>query len=156
MTHAPPRLAGRILASAVFASLCFLANNVDGADDAGRGVYVKVCQRCHGLLTERTAWHDARVVPVIALPQGPNLSGVVGRPVGAIKTFRYSNAMQALAATGAVWEPATLDQYLTDTQKFVRGSYMILKVAQPQRQQVIEYLNRFARHRPDSPNVSAQ
>ena len=48
--------------------------------------------------------------------------------------------MRAFAAKGAVWDRETLDQYLTNSQKFVRGSYMFLKVAQPKRKQVIDYL----------------
>jgi cytochrome c2 len=116
-------------------------------EDIGRAVYVEVCQRCHGLITEQSSLLGARILPVVAVPPGPNLSNIVGRPVGSIKTFRYSNAMRAFAATGAVWDRATLDQYLINSQKLVRGSYMFLKVAQPKRKQVIDYLDRVARYR---------
>ncbi|MGI9525077.1 MAG: hypothetical protein ACR2PG_25900 [Hyphomicrobiaceae bacterium] len=34
-------------------------------------------------------------------------------------TVRYSNAMQAFAATGAVWDKETLDQSLKNSQKLV-------------------------------------
>ena len=116
-------------------------------EDVGRAVYIEVCQRCHGLITEQSSSLGVRVLPVVGLPLGPNLSNIVGRPVGSIKTFRYSNAMRAFAATGAVWDRNTLDQYLVNSQKFLRGSYMFLKVAQPKRKQVIDYLDRVARYR---------
>ncbi|MGI9410872.1 MAG: c-type cytochrome [Hyphomicrobiaceae bacterium] len=115
--------------------------------EIGRAVYVEVCQRCHGLITEQSSFLGIRILPVVVLPHGPNLSNIVGRPVGSIKTFRYSNAMRTFAATGAIWDKETLDQYLINSQQLVRGSYMYLKVAQPKRKQVIDYLDRVARHR---------
>ncbi|MGI9423956.1 MAG: c-type cytochrome [Hyphomicrobiaceae bacterium] len=140
----------QVICSAIIGAIGLILSSaalVRADDDAGRTAYVEVCQRCHGLITERTSAFSARVVPVVMLPLGPNLTGIIGRPIGSIKGFRYSNAMQALAATGAVWDLATLDQYLTDSQKFVRGSYMFLKVAQPKRKQVLDYLDRVARYR---------
>ena len=122
-------------------------STVCAEEDIGRAVYIEVCQRCHGLITEQSSSLGARVLPVVGLPLGPNLSNIVGRPVGSITTFRYSNAMRAFAATGAVWDRKTLDQYLINSQKFLRGSYMFLKVAQPKRKQVIDYLDRVARYR---------
>ena len=117
--------------------------------DPGRSAYVKVCQRCHGLITERTARSsEALIWRAVMAPLGPNLSGVMGRPAGIVEGFRYSNAMRAFAAEGAVWDRPTLDVYLTDSQKLVRGSYMFLKVKQQQRQLVIDYLERVARYRP--------
>ncbi len=122
-------------------------STVTADEEIGRAVYVEVCQRCHGLITEQSTMIGGRIVPVVGLPPGPNLSNIVGRPVGSIKTFRYSNAMRTFAATGAVWDRQTLDQYLIDSQQFVRGSYMFLKLAQPKRKQVIDYLDRVARYR---------
>ena len=116
--------------------------------DAGRAAYVKVCQRCHGQITEQTAWSEALLWRAVMAPLGPNLSGVMGRPAGIVEGFRYSNAMQAFAATDAVRDRATLDVYLTNSQKLVRGSYMFLKVEQPQRRLIIDYLDRVARYRP--------
>ena len=123
------------------------ATTVRADEEIGRAVYVEVCQRCHGLINEQSSSLGARILPVVGLPLGPNLSDVMGRPVGSIKTFRYSNAMRAFAATGAIWDIDTLDRYLTNSQKLVRGSYMFLKVAQSKRKQVIDYLDRVARYR---------
>ena len=124
-----------------------IGGTVSADQDIGRAAYVDACQRCHGLLTEQSSFLGVRVLPVVGLPPGPNLSDIVGRPVGSIKTFRYSNAMRKFAATGAVWNRETLDRYLTNSQELVRGSYMYFKLAQPKRKQVIDYLDRVARYR---------
>lgn len=53
---------------------------------------------------------------------GPNLFGVVGRPVASLKGFTYSAPMKA---KGGKWTPADLDAYLTSPAKVVPGSRMI-------------------------------
>ena len=57
---------------------------------------------------------------------GPNLKGVVGRPVASVEGFVYSNATKAFAATGAVWDEATLDVFLKSPFTFVKGNNMRL------------------------------
>jgi cytochrome c len=59
---------------------------------------------------------------------GPNLKGVVGRPVASVEGFTYSNAMKAFAATGAVWDEATLDVFLKSPFDFAftKGNNMRL------------------------------
>ena len=111
----------------------------DGAE--GRQLYVDTCAKCHGELTERRTSALARdlLVFVVAPPLGPNLSGIFGRPAGTVEGFRYSNAFRKKAA-GLVWDEPTLDLWLTDSQRMIRGSYMFLKVAQPARGKIIAYL----------------
>ena len=53
---------------------------------------------------------------------GPNLHGVVGRPVASAKGFTYSPAMKA---KGGKWTPAELDAYLAAPAKAVPGNKMI-------------------------------
>jgi cytochrome c len=55
---------------------------------------------------------------------GPALHGVVGRPVASVEGFAYSDAMKAFGATGAVWDDATLDQFLKNPTEFVKGTKM--------------------------------
>lgn len=52
---------------------------------------------------------------------GPNLHGVVGRPVAAHPGFSYSGAMKA---RGGVWDEAALDAFLEDPMKTLPGTRM--------------------------------
>jgi len=52
---------------------------------------------------------------------GPNLHGVVGRRAGTSEGFRYS---EALAQSGIVWTPETLDGFLRQPGAMVRGNGM--------------------------------
>ncbi|KTE73700.1 c-type cytochrome [Sphingopyxis sp. HXXIV] len=52
---------------------------------------------------------------------GPNLHGVVGRPVASHAGFSYSSAMKA---KGGVWDAATLDLYLEAPMKALPGTRM--------------------------------
>lgn len=119
-----------------------------GDDDAeGRQLYVDTCAKCHGALTERRTSKLDRdlLVFVVAPPLGPNLSRIYGRPAGTIKGFRYSNAFRK-KAEGLVWDEPTLDRWLTDSQRMIRGSYMFLKVAEPARGKIINYLKSYGRY----------
>lgn len=52
---------------------------------------------------------------------GPNLHGVVGRPVASHAGFSYSSAMKA---KGGVWDVAALDTYLEAPMKAIPGTRM--------------------------------
>src|SRR4051794_32122298 len=52
---------------------------------------------------------------------GPSLFGVVGRHSGRIPGFRYS---QANLQSNLIWDPTTLDRYLTSPQQVVPGTLM--------------------------------
>lgn len=52
---------------------------------------------------------------------GPNLHGVVGRPVASHAGFSYSSAMKA---KGGVWDAATLNTYLEAPMKAIPGTRM--------------------------------
>ena len=120
------------------------------ADDAaqGRKLFGEVCKACHGSIDERRAggWPRGRIIPVVALPPGPNLTGVHGRPAGTVSGFYYSNAFQTVASE-LVWNDETLDLWLADSQAMIRGSYMRIKVKAPARHKIIEYLKTFSRYR---------
>jgi cytochrome c len=84
----------------------------DGDVVEGEKVFER-CVSCHSL-TENINQY------------GPNLKGVFGRPVASAEGFVYSNAMKAFAATGAVWDEATLDVFLKSPFNFVKGNNMRL------------------------------
>lgn len=73
---------------------------------------------------------------------GPSLHGVVGRPAGTAKGYKYSKAMTAHGNSGTVWAADTLDSYLQAPRKVVPGTKMSfpgLKKTQD-RADVIAYL----------------
>ncbi|MEL6584105.1 MAG: cytochrome c family protein [Pseudomonadota bacterium] len=75
--------------------------------DAGERVW-RQCSSCHAL--EQGA---NRV--------GPYLWGVVGRDIGAIDGFRYSDAM---AGFGNAWTPENLNQFLIAPSEYMPGTAM--------------------------------
>jgi cytochrome c len=113
-----PRLA--VLALAVLVP-CAGARAAGDADH-GAALY-EGCQDCHSL--------DKNDV-------GPRHRGVYGRKAGSLPDYRYSDALKN---ADFVWDDKTLDQWLTDPQKFVPGAKMFYHLDQPQdRADVIEYL----------------
>lgn len=74
---------------------------------------------------------------------GPNLWGVVGRPVASVPNFKYSPAMVAFSEGGAKrWDMAHLDPYLHDPKAVVPGTKMVFVGLKrdPERADVIAYL----------------
>ncbi|AET93221.1 cytochrome c class I [Burkholderia sp. YI23] len=72
--------------------------------------------------------------------QGPNLFGIIGKPLASEPGFKYSAAMKA-AATGKVWDEKLLDAWLTDTQIVAPGNAMTyFEGDEARRQKIIAYL----------------
>lgn len=122
--------------------------------ESGADVYEDVCGRCHGLLVEQSSWQQyppesgTGIELAVVLPQGPTLNGIIGRPVGIVEGYKYSKSMLAFAATGAVWDRRTLDDFLTNSRKFVKGTVMIVKLKEKRRTAVLDYLEKVSRYRP--------
>ena len=99
------------------------------AQDAEKGSKVfKKCMACHAI-------DDKNKI-------GPSLKGIVGRKAATVEGFKYSDAMLAKGAEGAVWDEATLTAYLPDPKAWVPGTKMAfagLKNAQD-RADVIAFL----------------
>ena len=92
----------------------------------GATLFAQQCATCHVV----TADGGPR--------QGPNLAGVFGRTAGTLPGFKYAGDF---ASTGIVWDPATLDAYLTNPQALVKGSVMAYRQANPEiRQTIITWL----------------
>lgn len=76
---------------------------------AGEKVFGK-CKACHKLDgTDGT---------------GPHLNGVVGRAVGSVGGFGYSDAMHAHAGEAPDWTPEALEEFLADPKGVVSGTKM--------------------------------
>ncbi|MET1028452.1 MAG: c-type cytochrome [Dongiaceae bacterium] len=101
---------------------------VQAADDAGAAQFKKSCGTCHSL--------DPKSPP----RQGPNLHGVVGRPAGAVKGFKYSPAFLK-GKSGIVWDAATLDRWIANPQEVIPGVVMMYHQSDAEKRQlVIDYL----------------
>jgi cytochrome c len=95
------------------------------AGDAANGamVFDDRCSACHVLS---------------GVGQGPSLIGVVGRKAASLPGYSYSDA---LTASGLVWTPANLDQFLVGPTTFVPGTSMRAIVSNPaDRRDLIAYL----------------
>jgi cytochrome c len=75
--------------------------------DAGRGeeIYGR-CLACHALAFDRV---------------GPRHCGLFGRHAGSVRGFPYSPAMKS---SNIVWNEKTLDRFLANPPKVVRGTTM--------------------------------
>ncbi|SAK76938.1 Cytochrome c2 [Caballeronia pedi] len=72
--------------------------------------------------------------------QGPNLFGIIGRPLASDPGFKYSAGMKA-AAPGKVWDDKLLNAWLTDTQSVAPGNAMTyFEGDEARRQKIIAYL----------------
>lgn len=80
-----------------------------GDVEAGRRAFGQ-CRSCHAI--------EAGVTRV-----GPSLFGVVGRVAGSLEGYSYSKAM---TDSGLTWTPDTLDAYLENPHKVVKGTKMSL------------------------------
>jgi cytochrome c2 len=76
----------------------------------------------------------------VALPYGPSLNGVLGRPAGTVPGYEYSRAFLA-ALRGVLWTRATLDRWITDSPAWVPGAIMVYRQPDPAiRARIIDYL----------------
>ena len=101
---------------------CASAAKASGDAKRGEALY-EGCQDCHSV--------DKNDV-------GPRHRGVYGRKAGSLPDYHYSDALKN---ANFVWDDQTLDQWLTDPQKFLPGSKMFYHLDTEQdRADVIEYL----------------
>jgi cytochrome c len=116
-----------------FASVAAFAQPVDerlaGADPQKGATVFKKCRACHTI--EEGGAHRI----------GPNLWGVVGRPVAS--SAGYARYSQALKDFGGNWELDRLDAYLDNPKAVVpRGTMAFAGLAKPDdRANLIAYLN---------------
>ncbi len=69
---------------------------------------------------------------------GPNLWGIVDRPVASVSGFSYSGA---LVAYGGTWNWNSLDNYLKNSQSYIPGTSMAQKIRKdPKRANMLAYL----------------
>lgn len=100
----------------LFAALGAVALAVPAlAQDAAKGEKeFNKCKTCHMIVAP-----DGTEI-VKGAKTGPNLYGVIGRPVASYEGFDYGDGIKAYAATGAVWDEVLLAEYLADPGKFLK------------------------------------
>jgi cytochrome c len=88
--------------------LALLSGPVLAQDAAAGEATFKKCKACHSIIgPDGTAFQKGGKV-------GPNLYGVVGRPVASLTEFKYGDSITAVGASGAVWDEASIAAYVAD------------------------------------------
>lgn len=102
--------------------------NDSGDPNRGREIFGKRCAGCHALDREK---------------QGPRLRSVFGRKSGSIASFKYS---EALKSANVIWDASSLDQWLTDPDKFIPDTDMDFHLSDSgERNDVIAYLKQLSK-----------
>lgn len=98
--------------AALTATATLSAPALAGDAAAGENEFKK-CKACHSIVApDGTAIQKGGKT-------GPNLYGVIGRTVGSDPDFKYGDGLLAVAATGAVWDEASLAAYVADPTKWI-------------------------------------
>ena len=120
-----------ILLLAFGAALTFGNISAQAADLAAGEKVFKKCKACHSLEEGKKK-------------VGPSLFGVVGGPAAGMKGFKYSKTMRE---SGLTWDEATLDAYLENPRKFLKGNRMAFPgLKKPEdRENVIAYIRENAK-----------
>lgn len=100
-----------VLTFFVFPKISRATSKQTGDADRGKTLFEKRCTGCHSLDLDK---------------EGPRLRGVYGRNAGTVASFEYSDALKK---THIVWDDATLDKWLTDTDALIPGNDMAFHVA---------------------------
>lgn len=92
----------------LIASLALVAAPAFAGDAAKGENDFKKCKSCHSI----TAPDGTDVVKGGKV--GPNLYGVVGRPLASVAGFAYGDGIKEAAAKGLVWDEAMIAAYVVD------------------------------------------
>ncbi|MGR3461697.1 MAG: c-type cytochrome [Roseovarius sp.] len=95
------------------AALAILALPAFAEGDAAKGEKeFNKCKACHTIANgDETIVRGGRV--------GPNLYGVIGRVMGSVEDFRYSDGLQAKAEAGEVWTEQKVAEFVKDPSAFL-------------------------------------
>ena len=88
---------------------------LSGDPASGEAQFNRQCVACHVVQNdagETLAGRNAQT--------GPNLYGVAARTIGGLEGFRYSDALAAAGADGAVWTEAHFVAYVQDPTGWLR------------------------------------
>ena len=115
-----------LCACALLPVLAAPALGAEAEGTRGEELFRKNCKTCHSLTDDGVR------------RAGPHLAGVIGRQVGILDGFAYS---EALKDASFAWDADRLDGWLTNPQAFLPGTYMLYRQADPAiRRDIIDYL----------------
>lgn len=123
-----------------------IAVRLAGADATAGQAIEKKCSACH--TTEKGGANKV----------GPNLWGIVNRPVASHEGFAYSGAMKEFSQGGSVvWDYEHLDKFLTSPKGLVKGTAMgFAGLKNPtERANLIAFLRELADTPPPLPEATA-
>ncbi len=102
-------------AALIALTLLSLAPPALAEGDASKGEKLfNRCKACHSIIAaDGTAKQ-------MGGKTGPNLYGVIGRPIGSYPDFKYGTGLLALNAKGDVWDEAKLAAYITNPTAWVK------------------------------------
>ena len=84
------------------------------ADPAEGEENFKKCKSCHSIIAP-----DGTEIQKGG-KTGPNLWGIVGKPVASSPDFKYGEGILAAQAKGVVWDEAQITTYLADPNAWVK------------------------------------
>jgi cytochrome c2 len=114
-----------VVAAALVAGVSSLAA-ADESVEAGRNIFVKRCQTCHG----GTGPADS--------PIGPDLRGIIGRKAGAAGPGMHS---RAAVESDLIWDRESLRRFLSAPDKELPGTLMPARVTDPRElDDLLDYL----------------
>ena len=98
------------------ASLAAAPSPSDAEGDAAQGERIyRPCAACHMI-------GEGAVNRV-----GPHLNGIVGRPIGALAGYEFSDVLRAAGAEGRVWDAGALDRFLEAPRDYFPGTRMVFR-----------------------------
>jgi cytochrome c len=122
------RISSLALLTLILAAAVDIGWAVDGDDTShGRALFERRCGGCHAL--------DSNKI-------GPPLRRSFGQRAGANQKFPYSDALQKARL---VWDEATLDRWLTDSESLIPDSDMSFRLERAdERTAIIRYLKKLS------------
>ena len=76
---------------------------------------------------------------------GPQLNGIIGRKIGGVDGFRYSNVFAQAAEEGRVWDADSLSAFITNPKGYFKGTKMSFRGLSSEDEQaaIVAYLSSF-------------
>ena len=102
------------LAAASLGTSAFAASHAGSGDIAAGEKEFSKCRACHSIVAD-----DGTEI-VKGGMVGPNLYGVIGRPIASVEGFNYGDSIKALGETGAEWNEELFTSYVQDPTAFLR------------------------------------
>ncbi|MEP3280441.1 MAG: hypothetical protein ABJN26_09565 [Stappiaceae bacterium] len=98
------------------------AADIEDLTEQGR-IAFEPCLSCHALDRSTSG-----------MP-GPNLAGLIGRPVAGDTGYAYSPVLRAAGDRGLTWTPGRLKQFLADPEAMFPGMWMSYQGIKDEREQ---------------------